>query len=394
MKRPGALLVSPEAPYPLVGGGPARTASLVEYLGRRYELDVIVFREPGAPHPAAAFPPGLARALQVNDLPYHSKGPAARAARNLGRYLKGRPPLNDRFSGFEGRLADCLRGRTYQLAMVEHFWCAGYADLLAAHAAKTVLDLHNLESALYRGAADVEAWPASWLWRRFAASCEALERRWLPRYNLLLAASEEDARRVGEIAPGCRCVVYPNALPLAALPERAEEHVVAFSGNWEYHPNVAAVRFFRKAIWPRLRARWPELRWRLIGRNPQGIRRYVAGDGRIELTGPVTDAIAELAAAQVVVAPLLTGSGTRVKILEAWAAGRAVVSTRVGAEGLPGAPGEHLLVADRPEDFAEAVSRLLGSADERRRLGRAGRALFEQQLHWGAAWERLQEAGI
>ncbi len=134
MKKPGALLVSPEAPYPLVGGGAARTASLVEYLGRRYELDVIVFREPGVPDPAAAFPAGLAReSLRIN-LPCHSKRPAARAARNLGRYLKGRPPLNDRFSGFDGALQNCLQGRTYQLAVVEHFWCAAYAELLAAHA--------------------------------------------------------------------------------------------------------------------------------------------------------------------------------------------------------------------------------------------------------------------
>lgn len=394
MKRPGALLVSPEAPYPVVGGGPARTASLIEYLGQRYELDVIVFAEPEAADPAAAFPAGLARAVRVIRLPYHSKGALARAARNLGRYLRGRPPLNDRFAGFEGALAECLRDRRYQLAVVEHFWCAGYADLLAAHAGRVVLDLHNVESALYRQGAVAEGWPASRLWRGFASACEALERRWLPRYTLLLAASEEDARRARGIAPGCRCQIYPNALPLAPLPERAEQHVVAFSGNWEYHPNVVAARFFRETVWPRLRARWPELRWRLIGRNPEGVRRYVAGDGRIELTGPVTDALGELAAAQVVVAPLLTGSGTRVKIIEAWAAGRAVVSTPVGAEGLPGTPGEHLLVAEGPEDFAEAVCQLLSHAAQRRRLGRAGRALFEQQLHWGAAWERLKEAGI
>ena len=394
MKKPDALLLAPEAPYPVAGGGAARTASLVEYLARRYALDVIVFRERGQADPRAEFPAGLAREVRVIELPHHSKSLPARAARNLGRFLRARPPLNDRFSGFDAEIEDHLRGRQYELAVVEHFWCAAYAERIAAHAATVVLDLHNIESVLCRRAACTEGWPARAVFRRFAAACEELERRWLPRYTLLLAASAEDTRRVGEIAPGLRCEVYPNTIPLVPAPRREEEHVVAFSGNWEYHPNVAAARFFRREIWPRLRARWPELRWRLVGRNPQGVRKYVADDARIELTGPVQDAVRELAAAQVVVAPLLAGSGTRVKIIEAWAAGRAVVATRVGAEGLPGVEGEHLLVADVPEDFAEAVSRLLDSEEERRRLGRAGRILYEQQLSWEAAWGWLGQAGI
>ena len=325
MKKPDALLVAPEAPYPVMGGGPARTASLVEYLGRRYALDVIVFREPGAADPAAAFPAGLPCAIRVIELPYHSRSLAARAARNLRRFLRGRSPLNDRFSGFEDEIERCLRGRSYELAVVEHFWCASYAERIAAHARTLVLDLHNVESVLYRRAAETEAWPMRVAFGRFAAACERLERRWLPRYSWLLAASPDDARRVAEIAPGCRCEVYPNAIPLAPRPQRAEEHLVAFSGNWEYHPNQAAVRFFRREIWPRLRTGWPELRWRLIGRNPEGVRKYAADDPRIELGGAVADAVRELAAAQVVVAPMLAGSGTRVKIIEAWAAARAVV---------------------------------------------------------------------
>ncbi|MBM3744777.1 MAG: glycosyltransferase [Acidobacteria bacterium] len=394
MRKPDAWLLAPEAPYPLIGGGPARTASLVEHLARRYALDVVVFREPGAADPAAAFPPGLVRDIRVIELPAHSKRPAARAWRNLRRFLRGRPPLVDRFSGFESAVADSLRGRRYALAVVEHFWCAAYARQVAAHAETLVLDLHNIESVLHAQASELEPWPARAVFRRFAAACRALEQRWLPRYSLLLAASTEDARRVGEIAPGCRCEVYPNAIPLVAQPVREEEHVVAVSGNWEYHPNVSAVRLFRDRIWPRLRARWPELRWRLIGRNPEAVRRYVACDQRIELTGPVQDAVRELAAAQVVVAPLVEGSGTRVKIIEAWAAARAVVATPVGAEGLPGLDGEHLLVAETPERFVEAVSGLLGSAAQRFRLGRAGRSLYEQQLSWEAAWRGLERLGI
>src|SRR5262249_10074306 len=155
------------------------------------------------------------------------------------------------------------------------------------------------------------------------------------------------------------------------LPPRGDEEVIAFSGNMEYHPNTAAVRFFRNEIWPALRDRWPKLVWRLIGKNPEAIRRFTAGDPRIEVVGPVEDAVAELARCRVAIVPLLTGSGTRLKILEAWAAGLPVVSTGIGAEGLPVRDGETVLLAEGAAAFAESVTRLLACSDLRRRLGEA-----------------------
>ena len=93
------------------------------------------------------------------------------------------------------------------------------------------------------------------------------------------------------------------------------------------------------------------------------------------------------------IAPLLSGSGTRFKILEAWAAGRAVVSTTLGAEGLGARDGEHLLLADDPNDFADAVLRLCNDSSLRARLGDAGWALYRERFTWPAAWRKLEEAG-
>lgn len=126
------------------------------------------------------------------------------------------------------------------------------------------------------------------------------------------------------------------------------------------------------------------------GKNAGAVRRYTIGDDRIQVTGPVADAIAELAPAKVAVAPLLAASGTRLKIMEAWAAGCAVVSTRLGAEGLEARDGEHLLLADGAADFARAVSRLLESAELRLRVGAAGRDLYERMYTWESAWARLE----
>jgi len=216
-----------------------------------------------------------------------------------------------------------------------------------------------------------------------------LERRWLPRFHALLAVSDHDAALLRAAYPSSRVLVYPNALPRLPQPRVPEEHVVAFSGNLEYDPNTDAVRYFHRRIWPLVKSRWPKLVWRLIGKNPEAVRRNVRGEARVQVAGPPENGVEALAAAQVVVAPLRVASGTRVKILEAWAAGRAVVATRIGTEGLPAEDGVNLLIADEPRQFAEAVSSLLSSPDLRERLGGAGRRVFEAGFTWDAAWSKL-----
>lgn len=384
-----ALFLAPEAPYPVAGGGALRSASLLEYLARRYEVDVVVFREPGAPDPRPHFPPGIAREIRILKLPANGRSIAARALRNASRMVRRVPPLIDRFSGFGGAIAQHLAGRHYTLAVVEHFWCAPYWEHVAPAAARTVLDLHNVESVLHERCARAGGVHERVAHGVFARACRALERTWLPRYSLLLAASKEDATALGRIAPKARIAVYPNALPPIPRPLCEQEDVVVFSGNLGYHPNISAVRFFRRRVWPLLRDRHPGLRWRLVGKNPQGVFAFTAGDPRIEVTGPVADALAEIARAKVAVVPLLAASGTRLKILEAWAAGVAVVSTPVGAEGLPARHGENILLAADAAGFADAVARLLDDAELRLELGNAGRRLFENEFTWDAVWSRL-----
>ena len=163
---------------------------------------------------------------------------------------------------------------------------------------------------------------------------------------------------------------------------------IVFSGNMEYHPNIDAVRYFRTEIWPLLRQRHPELVWRLVGRNPSAVSAFTGAPG-IEVVGPVADAVPELARSRIAIVPLRAGSGTRLKILEAWAAGLPVVSTSIGAEGLPARHGEHLLLADSAVDFAQAVTRLLTCEELCSHLGKAGRLLLEKEFTWKSAWESL-----
>jgi glycosyltransferase involved in cell wall biosynthesis len=340
-----------------------RSASLLEYLRTKYDVSVASFT-----------------------VPYHSKRFAARAWRNGWRLMRGVPPLIDRFAGFEAQLAPALNGRRYRVAVIEHFWCAPYAAAIRPHCDVLVLDLHNLESELAathaRAASGVEAV----LHRRFADAYKKLEREWIPKFDLILATSEEDRRRIEHP----NVVVYPNALPVIEAPSVAEENCIVFSGNLEYHPNIEAVRWFASAIWPRLRDGNHGLKWKLVGCNPSAIADVVKGDPRICVIGPVEDAVARIASARVAVVPLLSGSGTRFKILEAWAARRAVVSTTIGAEGLNAHDGEHLSIADDPSQFATAVQLLLDGPARGRAMGEAGRALYLDRYTWPAAWKKLE----
>jgi glycosyltransferase involved in cell wall biosynthesis len=296
--------------------------------------------------------------------------------------LRGAPPLFDRYSGYEDQLRARIGGSHYQLGVIEHFWCASYASVLREHCDKLVLDLHNIESELALTHARAARWPASWASRRFADAYRKLEREWLPQFDELLVTSETDRARISHPS----VIVYPNALPETPQPAVSEEDCIVFSGNLEYHPNIEAVRWFRSQVWPLLRSR---TEWRLLGRNPEAIMNLVSGDSHIRVIGPVGDAVAELARARVCIVPLLSGSGTRFKILEAWAAGRAVISTSLGAEGLGAASGEHLILADDPQAFAAAVDRVYDDAALRLKLGRAGRALYLEKFTWPAAWKRL-----
>jgi glycosyltransferase involved in cell wall biosynthesis len=389
LARPSAVFLAPEAPYPIAGGGQLRAASLVEYLGLHYDVDVIVFRQPGAPDPASLFPSRLVRRVTVLNLPPNGRSFAARALRNAGRVARRIPPLVDRFAGFSAQIARALNGARYDLGVIDHSWCAPYLQQLAPVCARTVLDLVDVESVLHGRCAAVEGLATSTAHRVFQYASRELERLWLPRFSLVLTTSQADAELARAIAPQAKFAVYPNALPPTPQPTAGDEEAIVFSGNMEYHPNVTAVRFFRLEIWPRLREQWPNLVWRLVGKNAAAVRRFTTGDPRIEVAGPVVDAVCELARSRVAVVPLLTGSGTRLKILEAWAAGLPVVSTTIGAEGLPVRDGENALLADGAEAFAGAVTRLLTCKELRRSIGSAGRLLLEKEFTWETAWKKL-----
>ena len=224
------------------------------------------------------------------------------------------------------------------------------------------------------------------------------ERRALGRFDGVLAVSDADSASLTRL--------YPEAVraPIHVVPTGVDTEFfkptapsalsrrLVFTGSMDWLPNEDAMLFFCREIFPSIRAEEPEVTLSIVGRAPTPAVARLAQDAGITVTGRVEDVRPHISESAVYVVPLRIGGGTRLKIFEAMAMGKAVVSTAVGAEGLPVRHGEHLLLADEPAAFATAVVRLLRDADARGRLESAARALVVEQYDWSAVADELDRA--
>jgi glycosyltransferase involved in cell wall biosynthesis len=206
--------------------------------------------------------------------------------------------------------------------------------------------------------------------------------------------SAADERRLLDQAPRVRTAVIPNAAdveyyqpsPTAPAPDG---RTVVYFGLLSTVPNVDGVTHFVQDIWPRIAEAHSEARCKIIGGRPAPSLLALQGP-RVELTGFVSDLRPHLAAATVVVVPLRLGGGTRLKIVEAMAMGKAVVSTTLGAEGIEAVPGHDLLIEDEPANFADAVNRLLAEPGFAARIGESARNLAVERYAWSGAAHALE----
>lgn len=385
--KPSVLMLSPEPPYPLRGGGAFRIASLLHYFARFANVDLIFLSDSGKP---AEIPSRLVRRQTVVPLPEHSRNQVARYIRNARRAWKGVPPLVDRVAGLERQVARALEGEHYDLGLVEHFWPANYVEQLEPHCDQVFLDLHNVESTLHQRCALTSGGLVSAGHRHFSQRCRALEAKLLSQFSLVLTTSDVDNAQVRSILPSTSSAIYPNAYPYTERTDvPSDPATVVFSGNFEYHPNIDGVRYLMRDIWPLIAAKVPGVRLLLVGKGAEFVRQYVEGTAGVEMTGPVEDAVAQIARGGVVIAPLRTGSGTRLKILEAWAAHRAVVATPLAAEGLAVQSGQNARLEAEPAAFAAAVVDLLTDGQQRQKLADKGLETLRSKYTWEAAWMTL-----
>ncbi len=255
---------------------------------------------------------------------------------------------------------------------------------------QTVLDLHNVESALVDSYARARRGPSSLLFRAEAAALRRMEQRTLGLFDRVVVVSEQERARLGP--EGLRSVlVCPNGRePSAVLPE-APGPTVAFVATMGWAPNIDAAVWLGREIWPRVRERVPAARLLLVGKDPAPAV-LALEDRDIEVTGTVAEVNPYLARSRVVVAPLRAGGGTRLKIMEALDVGRPVVATSLGCEGMEDLVGQGVVVADTVPGLADAIVDLLLDPVGAAALGRVGHDAVKARHSWDVALAPLMEA--
>ncbi len=394
------LFLTPQLPHPPRQGTALRNWGLISHLAARgHEVSLLSFDEDGAP-----LSPELQRTCaRIVRVGVPRRGAAARL-RTLAT-----SPLPDMAwrlwsPEFQRACAALARETAPDILQIEGIELARYAlEAGNARLPRVVFDDHNCEYLFQKRAFDTDARrPSRWhaaaysfvQWRRL----RGFERRALQRADATLCVSQQDQALLAQLAPGARIRVIPNGIDVAAYDRpqesgswQAQAPTLVFTGKMDFRPNIDAALWMAQAILPAIAAAVPDVRLLIVGQKPGPRLDVLRGDWRITLTGAVDDIQPYIRWADVYVAPLLAGGGTRFKLLEAMALRKAIVSTPLGAEGFAVESGREMELADRPEAFAAAVVRLLREPAERQALGERARAFVEAHYDWSSIVPRLEE---
>lgn len=386
MPRQRVLWVTDEPPDRALGGGSIRQSYLLEALASEFPTDVL----------AAGFAPDERTrelAASVIEMPSRSTPwtdhAVGRRALSLAITLGSRKPSALYATRALRRdLARKINGRRggYDLVCVEH---EALAPLLPpSRQERWILTFHHLLSGMI--ASELELAPGRrqrWFRERELRKARALERRAADGYDRCIVCSDEDAGALTAIAGETardRIAVVPNGVDLAllrptSLPSRP---TVLLPGHLAYPPNIDGAVWFCSEVWPRVRAAAPDATLMLVGRTPAQEVRELARLPGVQVHADVPSMRGYFDSARVVVVPLRVGTGTRLKALEGMAAGRPVVGTRVGLDGIGVVDGVQALVADGADALAAAVVRPLQSDELAEALAASGRAHVEGRFGW------------
>ncbi len=382
------LFLAPRVPWPLDTGAKIRTYHMLAGLSRAHSVRALVFYDSPAEQAAAE---GLSSAGCAVELVPRS-WTRIDQARDAARGLVGPAPFNIRKyerAVMQRALLAAIERRRPGLVHCDHLHMSSYGRLATARAGVAhTIDEHNVESLIFERFVDKRTGlvklafreQAFWL-RRYEAS--AARRAWG-----CLVCSDDDGKKLGALSGQRNIHVAPNGVDLgyfgAEVPPSATGHLV-LTGSMDWAPNEDAALWFSAEVLPEVRRVAGELPFYVVGRNPSDkLRALGERDKQTIVTGTVPDVRPFLVGARCLVVPIRVGGGTRLKILEAFAARVPVVSTRVGAEGIAARDGEEILFAETPADFAAQVARLGKDPALGRRLADRARLLVEATYGWPA----------
>lgn len=390
MARTRLLFLAQTLPYPANSGVNIRTYNILRLLAGEYDVTALCFYRKGA-RPSLAdvanSVQSLAPIAAVQAFPIPQEHSHLRWVWDHARSVLTQRPYT----------YYAYASRDFRHALTRELADGGYAlvhvdSLDLAYYVRSITDVpvvcvhHNVESALLARRASTEDSALRRAYIRLQANLTLKEERALiGSVALNVAVSADDAERLKDIDPASRVVVVPNGVDTESLspvdtPQLTDRLV--FVGGYHWFPNGDALHYFCEKILPIIRQMRPGISVRWIGKCPTHVRLVMSDRYGIDVTGFVDDIRAEVSAASCYVVPLRVGGGTRLKILDAWSLGKAVVSTSVGCEGLEATHEMNILIADDPAEFARAVARILEDERLRRRLERNARATVVKTYDW------------
>lgn len=403
MPNPRLLFLSQCLPYPPHSGVTNRTFNIARQLALGFEVDILAFsrRNHQADEKArGAAVEALRRELGagVHAIPIPGEVSVLSRAGVHARSVLSRKPYTwyeYMAPGFAAHLEQAIVSRPPALVHMDSLDLARWLPCLTG--TPVAVTHHSIESELLRLRARHHSsrYVARYLYHQ-ADLVERVEAEWAPRVAMNVMMSEVDAERLKALAPGARTMVAPNGVDTAAMvPDQdatVDPHRIVFLGPTYMFPNRDGLEYFFGEIWDQIRAKVPDATISLIGKNgPADHQRYAAIPG-VTPMGYVPDIRPGFARAACSIVPLRVGGGTRLKILDAWALGKAVVSTSVGCEGLDARNGQNILIADEPVTFADAVIAVLQDASLRRQLEQDARRTVVQRYSWERIGSDLRSA--
>lgn len=398
------LILSPISPLPIFSGGRTRLYNITRHQARRHQVTFLSFCRN---HEEREGLQQLGRELDIRVIitPFQSnkaqlRHPGPDTLFVIWNYAqtwrRGWPtdiPAWDQ-PAMRRALQTELAQNDYDIMQVEWPYLAPYA--LASHLPPTALITHDIFSvALARRAALAAKQRESRRIQQQARRWKHYERFIYPRFHLVAAMSENDAAIIRQRAADANIIISPNGVNAQSLkpgPLRPAISNLIFVGSPTHAPNLDAACLLLTAIWPELHRRHPDLTLTLVNLDHKRVQRCAAGQTGVRITGRLPDLMPVYRQADIALAPLRAASGTRLKILEAFALGVPVISTAIGYEGLAVTPGQHLLQADTPEAFITAIEHLMQRPQLRRMLVQNARLLAEQRYDWMKIVDELDKA--
>jgi sugar transferase (PEP-CTERM/EpsH1 system associated) len=381
------LYVCHRFPYPPKRGGKIRPFNMIRHLAQRHEVTVCsLARSAEEAEEAAGIAPHCARFF------VHRVSNPVQALRMVARLPLAAPSSMGFFysRAMARRIDGLLATERFDLVFVH---CSSVAPYVARHAGTPkILDFGDMDSQKWLEYARYKPFPLSLGYRLEGAKMIAAEKALARRFDLCTATTRAEWETLEGFATGTPSDWFPNGVDsayFAPVDEAYEPKTISFVGRMDYYPNQECMFDFCANTLPRLRNRYADLKLVIVGADPSPAVRRLADLPGVAVTGSVPDVRPYVRASALMVAPLNIARGTQNKILEAMAMGVPVVTSAIAAGGVDAIAGEHLLVADTPGDYVEAIASILDDQAERARLARSGRERMLSHHNWDRSMQRL-----